>query len=145
VARRLAYPTDHLLAVVDDPAAASAAVERLLASGFAADDVILLHGPDAAARIDGLGASGGPLRRLVRLVQFTTMDQMPDFRLYEAAIGTGRAVVAVHVRDRAAVVRARDILAAAGGHFMNRYGRLSTEELAPWQGPELDLPSYLRR
>ena len=145
MARRLAYPTDHLLAVIDDPSAAEAAVDRLTARGFTAEDVTTLRGPDDASRIDGLGAAGGPLRRLVRIVQFMTMDQMPDFRLYEAAIAAGRTVVAVHVRDADATRLARDVLAAAGGHFMNRYGRLSTEELSRWRGPELELPAYLRR
>jgi len=145
MARRIAYPTDHLLAVIDDPSAADSAVDRLLARGFAAEDVTALRGPGEASRIDGLGASGGPLRRLVRVVQFMTMDQMPDFRLYEAAIAAGRTVVAVHVRDAGMTRLARDILAAAGGHFMNRYGRLSTEELSRWRGPELELPGYLRR
>ncbi len=142
---RLTYPTDHLLAVVDDPSAAEAAVDRLLARGFAPSDVTVLRGPGDAARIDGLGKAGGRLRRLLRIVQFTTMDQMPDFRLYEAAISAGRTVVAVHVRDRERTLLARDVLAAAGGHFMNRYGRFSTEELSRWRGPELDLPGYLRR
>lgn len=142
---RLTYPTDHLLAVVDDPSAADAAVDRLLARGFDRPDVIVLRGPGGASRIDGLGSAGGPLRRLLRIVQFTTMDQMPDFRLYEAAIATGRTVVAVHVRDRERTILARDTLAAAGAHFMNRYGHFSTEELTRWRGPELDLPGYLRR
>jgi hypothetical protein len=28
---------------------------------------------------------------------------------------------------------------------MNFFGRLSTEELVRWRGPELDLPGYMRR
>jgi hypothetical protein len=79
------------------------------------------------------------------MIQFTTMDQMPDFRLYEAAIADGRAVVAVRVRDREVRRRVRDRLAAGGAHFMNFYGRLYTEELSRWRGPELKLPGYLRR
>ncbi len=51
----------------------------------------------------------------------------------------------MRVRDPAAVRRARDVLAAYCAHFMNRYGRFSTEEISPWRGPELRLPGYLRR
>lgn len=145
MARRFTYPTDHLLAVVDDPSAADAAVDRLRVGGFASGDVTTLRGPSDASQLDGLGRAGGPLRRLLRIVQFMTMDQMPDFRLYEAAIAASRTVVAVHVRDPEATRLAGEILAAAGGHFMNRYGRLSTEELSRWRGPELELPDYLRR
>ena len=142
----LTYPTDHLLAVIDDPVAARGVCAALPAqAGLPADAVTLLEGAEAAARIDGLGRSHGPWTRLLRLVQFTTMDQMPDFRLYEAAIADGRAVIAVRVRDAEARQRVRDALAAAGAHFMNYYGRLTTEELSRWRGPELDLPGYLRR
>ncbi len=144
MARSLTYPTDHLLGVIDDPSAGDAAAARLADEGFMPGDVTLLRGPEDARRIDGLGR-GGLLLRLVRIVQFTTMDQMPDFRTYEAAIAAGRTVVAVRVRDPAAVRRTRDVLAAYGAHFMNRYGRFSTEEISPWRGPELRLPGYLRR
>jgi hypothetical protein len=73
------------------------------------------------------------------------MDQMPDFRLYEAAIADGRAVIAVRARDGEVRRRVRDRLTSAGAHFMNFYGRLYTEEMSRWRGPELELPGYLRR
>jgi hypothetical protein len=143
--RSFAYPTNHLLAVVDDPAAAAAAARDLIAAGFKSEDVTVLRGDEGADRLDGLGTVGGLWRRIVRLFQFMTMDQMPDFLTYEAALRTGRAVVAVRVRDRPAMLAARDILLQSGGHFMNFFGRLSTEELVRWRGPELDLPGYMRR
>jgi hypothetical protein len=73
------------------------------------------------------------------------MDQMPDFLTYEAALRDGRSVVAVRARDRPAMLRARAVLEPAGAHFMNFFGRFSTEELSRWRGPELDVPDYLRR
>ena len=79
------------------------------------------------------------------MAQFVTMDQMPDFLTYEAALRDGRAVVAVRVRDRPSMLRARDVIETAGGHFQNFFGRFSTEELSRWRGPELELPDYLRR
>jgi hypothetical protein len=92
-----------------------------------------------------LGTVGGPWRRIVRLFQFMTMDQMPDFLTYEAALRTGRAVVAVRVRDRRSMLAARDLLLKWGGHFMNFFGRFSTEEVIRWRGSELELPGYMRR
>ena len=74
-----------------------------------------------------------------------TMDQMPDFLTYEAALRDGRAVVAVRAEDRPTMLRARDILVVADAHFMNFFGRLSTEELSRWRGPELAAPDYMRR
>ena len=124
------------------PAGGSSARRR---GGLPPDAVVLLEGAEAADRIDGLGRSHGWGVRLLRLVQFTTMDQMPDFHLYEAAIADGRAVVAVRVRDAELRRRVRDRLASAGAHFMNFYGRLYTEELSRWSGPELAMPGHLRR
>jgi hypothetical protein len=131
--------------VFDDPASAAGAARDLVAAGFSADDVTVLRGDEGADRLDGLGTVGGPWRRIVRLVQFMTMDQMPDFLTYEAALRAGRAVVALRVRDRASMLMARDRLLDHGGHFMNFFGRLSTEELVRWDGPELELPRYMRR
>jgi len=143
--RSLSYPTNHLLGVIDDPAAAASAAGALTAAGFAPSDVTILRGEEGADRLDGLGEIGGPWRRLVRTFQFMSMDQMPDFRTYEAAIRDGRAVVAVKASRRAAALTARDILIDGGGHFINYFGRLSTEEFSRWRGPELSLPGYLRR
>jgi hypothetical protein len=150
MARTFTYPTDHLLAVVDDRSAARTLAEGLVAElgadgGLAAGAVTVLDGTPDADRLDGLGRAGGAWSRLLRIVQFMTMDQMPDFRLYEAAIEDGRAVVAVRVADRPTMLRVRDRLVAGGAHFLNFYGRYSTEELTRWRGPELDLPGFLRR
>jgi len=143
--RSVAYPTHHLLGVVDDPAAAAGAASALTGAGFAPAEVTLLRGSEGADRLDGLGEVGGWWRRMVRGFQYMTMDQMPDFRTYEAAIRDGRVVVAVRVSDRPRMLAARNALVAAGGHFINYFGRLSTEEFTRWRGPELPLPDYLRR
>ena len=74
-----------------------------------------------------------------------SMDQLPDFLVYERAIEDGRAVVAVHVADRTAMQAAREVLERFGAHFLNHFGRLSTEELSMWRGPEPEIPGALRR
>jgi len=143
--RSFAYPTNHLLAVIDDPVGAAEAGRALVAAGFRDADVSVIRGEEGADRLDGLGTVGGPWRRLVRMVQFMTMDQMPDFMTYESALRDGRAVVAVRASDRPTMLRARDVLLRANAHFMNFFGRLSTEELVRWRGAELSAPDYLRR
>ncbi len=143
--RRGTYPTDHVLGVIDDPAAAATAAAALVAAGIPTADVTILRGDAGAEAIDGLGTAHGFFGKLLRTLQFTTMDQMPDFAVYEAAIRDGRAVVAVRVPDRDAMTLVRDVLAANGAHFLNFYARLYTEELSRWRGPEVDVPAYLRR
>jgi hypothetical protein len=74
-----------------------------------------------------------------------TMDQMPDFLLYETALLMGRTVVVVAERDDARRRRAIGLLKAAGAHFINWYGRFSTEEVSLWRGPEPPIAGVWRR
>ncbi len=143
--RFINYPTNRLLAVIDDPAAAEAAVWALAAAGVDPKAIERLSGPDDARRLDGLGGSNGPVSRALRAVQFMTMDQMPDFLLYETAIRMGRTVLAVAEPNAARRREAVGILRAAGAHFINWYGRFATEEISLWLGPEPDIAGVWRR
>jgi hypothetical protein len=131
------YPLDWLLAVIDEPAAARTAAAALLAAGFEEDNVKVLEGATADGSLADLPTSRGAIGSLIRLVQFMSMDQTPDLRLYEAALDDGRAIVAVHCANRQRLLQARDILAANGAHFQNHFGRYATEEFSRWRGPEL--------
>jgi hypothetical protein len=141
----IGYPTGRLLCVVDDPSRAREAADQLASAGVDRADVTVLSGPDDARRFDGTGAGHGVRARILRLVQFAMMDQLPDFAWYEAAAREGRAVVVVRVSgaERRRVVV--EVLERAGAHFMNYFGRLSTEELSRWRGPEPNVASVLRR
>jgi len=147
MARRpiITYPTGRLLGVIDRPDAARQAADALIADGFAAADVALLAGPADRDRLGRLGPPPNPLSRLVRVFQFLLMDQLPDFLVYERALDAGRAVVGVRVPDRPAMLRAQGHLERFGAHFLNHFGRLSTEELSRWRGEEPDIPDALRR
>ena len=132
------YPTNQLLGVIDDPAVAERAVAALLAAGFPSSGVTLMS-PAAEQQPPRLWT------RLVRLFQFMSMDQGPDFHYYEAAVREGRAVVAVRIRGRDRLERARDLLLAHGAHFLNYFGRFQTEEITQWRGPEPQIADYLKR
>lgn len=135
--RRIRYPLDWLLAVVDDPAQARGAAAALAAAGFDGRHVKVLVGKTADGSLAELPTSSGAVGQLIRLIQFMSMDQTPDLRLYEAALDDGRAIVAVHGGSRDRLLEARDILAANGAHFQNHFGRYATEEFSRWRGPEL--------
>jgi hypothetical protein len=143
--RFISYPSRQVLAVLDDEASADAAVAGLRATGVDAADVLVLRGPDDAARLDGAGSAHGWRARLRRLFAFTLMDQLPDFILYERAVRDGRTVLAVRVDGEARKRAVHAVLRAHGAHFTNYYGRLATEELDLWRGPEPDIPGVLRR
>ena len=136
--------TDQLFGVIDDPREGATALAELQAAGFAMDRLTLLRGTEGAARIDASG-DRSTRARLRQLLSFAIADQMPDFAVYEAAVRDGRSVIAVRVTSDADKASARAILKEHGGHFINRYGSWMTEELDVWRGPELDIPSLLRR
>jgi hypothetical protein len=138
----LGYPTDHLMGVLPSPAAADASLADLERAGIAADAIRVLVGEEAALRIDGRGRHHGLVARLYRLVQFTQMDQAPDFRRYELEARHGHPVIVVKETDPARRTAIRAVLRAHGAHFINFYGRFFTETLDPYTGPdEDDLPA----
>jgi hypothetical protein len=141
----IGYPTNRLLMVIDDPHRAREAMRELAAAGVGSERVTLLAGERGVDELRRLGGARGFLARLVRMFQFMSMDQMPDFVMYEASLREGRDVIAIRPRNRQQMLAARDIVARYGGHFANWFGRFSTEEVSPWQGPEPDIPAYLRR
>jgi len=137
----LGYPTDHMMGILPSPAAADAAVVELGRAGIDRGAIRVLVGEAAGARIDGRGTHHGIVARLYRLVQFTQMDQAPDFRRYELEARRGHPVIAVKETDPARRRAIRAILRLHGAHFTNFYGRFFTETLDPYEGPdEGDLP-----
>jgi hypothetical protein len=143
--RLIGYPTGWTLAVFDEADAAEAAGAELTATGIGPDDLILLSGPDAHDRMGRLGASSGVGARMRRAMQFMTMDQLPDLRVYELAIEEGRPVLGVRVDDTVNRRAAIDAIRRHGGHFINRFGAWATEEIAPWRGEMPKLPQYMQR
>jgi|SRR5919112_234997 urease gamma subunit len=135
----------RLMAVLDQPEAAVLAREALVREGFAPDTVTVLQGDRDADRIDSFGKASGPLRKLWRVVQFIQTDQMVDLVVYEAALRDGRAVITVHTPRAPEREGAKRVLAAAGAHFMNFFGRVSTEDISRWRGKELPLHPDLYR
>ena len=141
----LRYPRGRLLAVIDEPAAADSAVLALVGAGFQPSRVELYRGPAAAAAFDGTGAQHGLRARLRRTVEFLLMDQAPDLAWYEAAARDGRTVLSVRPRGTPELGSAVALIRAQGGHFINHFGLLATEEFDRWRGPEPQLPEYLLR
>ncbi len=143
--RMITYPTNRLLGVIDVPTDAAGAVDALTGAAFEPSEVVMLVGDEGRDRLGRLGQHPNAFSRLVRALQFTLMDQTPDFLVYEHALLDGRAVIAVHVADRDRMLEAAAVLERHGAHFLNYFGRLSTEEVSMWRGEEVDIPDPLRR
>lgn len=141
--RLIRYPSGWTLAVLDDHDAAEAAVRALAATGIDGEDLVVIDA--GGAGIDRLGSSAGLAGRLRRVVQFMTMDQLPDLHVYELALAQGKAVVGVRVADSEDRRKAIASLQRQGAHFINRFGAWATEEIAPWRGTMPDLPQHMQR
>ena len=132
----IGYPNRQVLAVLDDPESVERARAGLLAVGVPEAAIETFSGGADADRFDATGASHGIVARLRRVMQFSLMDQLPAMAWYEAALREGRHVIAVRTTDRRQTLAAVAALTSAGGHFINRFGRVDTEEFARWRGPE---------
>ena len=133
---------ERVLAVFDDRESADRAA---LAARKAGATVIEHHEGEAAADgIDATGARRGFVARIGRAVQFSVEDQMPALAWYEAALRGGRVVLAIPTRTRGQTRAVVAALKGAGGHFINRFGRLETEEFSRWRGPEPDISNLLK-
>ena len=135
----------RLLAVIDTQAETEAAIEALVAEGLDRGAMELFHGDDGAMAFDASGGRHGLGARILRTVQFSLMDQMPDFAYYEGAAREGRYVISVRAKGEAQMRRAVEILRAHGAHFINHFGLFTTEEFARWSGKEPEVPGFMRR
>jgi hypothetical protein len=144
-ARQMARPATlrrRVLAVFDDRASADRAAAAARRAG--AQVVERLEGPTDADAIDATGARRGVMARVGRAVQFSVEDQMPALAWYEAALREGRIVLAIPTSRRDQSLAVVAALLDNGGHFVNRFGGLETEEFARWRGAEPDVSSLLK-
>ena len=135
----------RLLAVFDVASEAAAAATEIEALGVPPDRIETFAGDDGASAFDGSGVHHGVFGRLYRAIQFTLVDQAPDFTYYEAAARTGRVVLSVRSKGDKQMRRAVDVMRAHGGHFINYFGSFATEEFERWHGAEPDMPGFMRR
>ena len=145
MARFLGSARGRLLAVVDSKAALEAIAAGLNEAGVNEEAIEIFSGDEGAKAFDGRGERNGPAARLLRTVQFTLMDQMPDFAYYEAAAREGRFVISVRARGGVQTKRVVEIFRENGAHFINRFALFQTEEYERWHGKEPDLPGFMRR
>ena len=80
-----------------------------------------------------------------RAMQFMTMDQLPDLRVYELALESGGPCSACASTTPSNGAPPSDLIRRRGGHFINRFGAWATEEIAPRRGEMPKLPQYMQR
>jgi len=103
------YPTNNLLAIIDDGAEADRAAEALKAAGFAPSDIVVFHGPEALAEIQSRET---PITRLRNVWERLTQapDEGEGRDAFLQRLREGRTGLMVYAPTHEQAERARDIL-----------------------------------
>jgi hypothetical protein len=118
---------DSVIAFLDGPDQAEAAMEQLVAEGFDGERIYVLCGTDGAQRLDVSGAHHGLRGRIYRLVEWMSDEKGLLFRAKDH-LEAGGLVMSVPA-DESQKAEAARILGAHGGHRMAHFGRDHWEPL----------------
>ncbi|MGH8930680.1 MAG: hypothetical protein ACRDZO_08660 [Egibacteraceae bacterium] len=127
----LRYPTNRIVAVLDEPDQVATAIDRLSHAGFDSEEIRVLCGEEGAQRLDATGERHGLLARLTRILQsFGGEDEHVE--RHAAELRAGHFVLGVHVgEDEDRKTAAHAALQEADARFVNYYGEWSVEQLDP--------------
>lgn len=124
------FPYDTVVGVIDAPDLLESAVNTLATDGFDEGHVQVLCGEPGIRRIDAEGKRKGLLGRIFRVVDRMGPEHGHTAR-HVQALEDGGFVLIVEAHDDDTKIRARDAMAANGGHFINYYSRWTAETLVP--------------
>ena len=125
--RLLTAPVDSVVALLDGPDEAEAALEELVAAGFDRERIFVLCGPKGAERLDVSGRHHGLRGRVHRLIEWIGDERELLVRSRDH-LATGGLVITVPADHRDMSTAAR-ILGAHGGHGMAHFGKRHWEPL----------------
>jgi hypothetical protein len=126
------YPTNHVLAVIDEPEQLRSALAALETSGFMESELGVRCGEGVA---DALAATSGRTGLSDLAMRFSdwiglTNDEMEIRHRYEAALREGAFVVSVAAPTDERKDAAARILREHGAHFVNFLGRYTMQLMA---------------
>src|SRR4051794_9375201 len=125
-----AYPMNRLLAIVPARPSLEAALDELHAADAPEGSIEVFHGEEGLRVADLQGERAGLLGRLFRRVQ--SIGELAEHKeRYEDALHAGQFVLAMDAEDESQRRRACDILAGHGARYINFFGRLPVQRLAP--------------
>lgn len=133
----LAYPTDRLVGIADDPEVVRASVHALREAGANDEVVEVLCCDDDAARFAPDTDEVGALGSIVRTVQRVLGDESEKLDRLDAALEAGHAVIVVDLAASEEAAREAEkrrlagVLVDAGATEVSYYG--------PWAIEDLDL------
>jgi hypothetical protein len=119
---------DRVLAVIDDPGDVAAAIEDLVRDGYNRDDIVVLCGAEAAARLEATDRGGGLLGGLYRYAERVLGDEPEERERYARELAAGHFLIAVPA-DESQKTQVAEVLARHGAHDMEHFGRYHGEPL----------------
>ncbi len=125
----LTAPENHVLALLDTPDNAAAAIDELASTGFGRDEISVLCGPKGAERLDVSGSDHGLRGRAYRIMEWMGDEREVLLRSGEH-LAAGGLVVTVPTDEDTKSTAAR-ILADHGGHEIAHFGKGHWEPLGP--------------
>lgn len=123
------YPTNHVLAVINDRERADAAVAALMSGGFMESEI---HVGTGVAAADDVSASPGRTGVAGLLIRFAERIGIADEELetkhrYEQAMRDNRFVVSVATPTEERKDRAAQVLREHGAHTVSFFGKHAIE------------------
>ena len=118
---------NSVIALLDEPDQAEAAVQDLVAEGFQRESIYVLCGPKGAERLDVSGRHHGLRGRVFRILEWLSDEKEGLFRVRDH-LAAGGLVLSVHAEEGQKATAAH-ILGGHGGHGMAHFGRDHWEPL----------------
>ena len=127
------YPTDHVLAVLDNRSEMNAAVAALEGGGFLASEIQVGTGIAAADELDATTGRRGLASMLIRLAERigATDEEMETKNRYEQAMRENRFVLSVAAATPERKEQATRILREHRAHTVAFFGKHTIEHIVP--------------
>lgn len=125
----LPYPTDYLVAAINNPQEAQHAVDELKAAGFEPDNIVLLHAGEVLENLQIKEQHRGFFEKLLYPVERWGTQEGLHAGRYEQEALKGHSVVHVYTPEEEQMRRASAILRRHGAHDQKHYGKWAIEDL----------------
>jgi hypothetical protein len=122
--------SNWLVGVIDDPKMAEQAARALAQAGFAQEDVLLLHGPEALKRIEAKDEQRGPLGWAHKAMANIVTDAGSFEAKYAKEASAGHSIINIHTGDDSYIERGRAVLAKYGAHYIKHFGPWTIADLS---------------
>ena len=133
--RLMPYPTNFILAVIDDCNESERAVRALMDIGLQPKDIQLFHGNHGLERTDPPGGRIGPLQRTLQYLDRLGQVKGPFLREYEDHGDAGRHVLLINIHRPDQVKHATTVLAGSLAHTVRHFGCWQITSLLPIAAP----------